>query len=109
LSKTQDKIDEFHRLGAEVYGVSVDSHHAQRVWAEQLELTFPLLGDLDRSVMTAFDVKVDVMGNYHGVSRRALFIIDREQRIAYQEIVTERGKIPDIDAALDKLREMAEQ
>jgi len=94
-------------LGAEVYGVSVDSHHAQRVWAEQLELTFPLLGDLDRNVMTAFDVKMDTFGAYHGVSRRALFIIDREQRIAYQEVVTERGKIPDIDAALAKLHEIA--
>jgi glutaredoxin-dependent peroxiredoxin len=107
LSKIQGNIDEFHRLGAEVYGVSVDSHHAQRVWAEQLELTYPLLGDLDREIMTAYDVKMDRSGPYHGVSRRALFIIDREQRIAYQEIVTERGAIPDIDAALAKLKEMA--
>jgi len=107
LSKVQGKIDEFHRLGAEVYGVSVDSHHAQRVWAEQLELTYPILGDLDRELMTAFDVKMDFFGRYHGVSRRSLFIIDREQRIAYQEVVTERGAIPDIDAALQKLKEMA--
>ena len=94
-------------MGAEVYGFSVDSHHAQRVWGEQLELTFPLLGDLDREIMTAYDIKMDSFGRYHGVSRRALFIIDREQRIAHQEIVTERGAIPDIDAALAKLKEMA--
>ena len=94
-------------MGAEVYGASVDSHHAQRVWGEQLELTYPLLGDLDREVMTAYDVKMDEFGAYHGVSRRSLFIIDRDQRLVYQDIVTERGQIPDIDAALAKLKEMA--
>ncbi len=102
----QDNIDEFHRLGAEVYGISVDSHHAQRVWAERLQLTYPLLSDLDRRVMTAYDVKMDEFGAYHGISRRALFIIDKTGKLAYQEVVTERGAIPDVDAALDALQSM---
>ncbi len=104
MSKFQDNIDEFHRLGTEVYGISVDSHHAQRVWGERLELTYPLLSDLDRRVMTAYDVKMEEFGAYHGISRRALFIIDRSGRLAYQEVVTERGAIPDVDKALDVLR-----
>lgn len=106
MSKFQDNIDEFHRLGAEVYGISVDSHHAQRVWGERLELTYPLLGDLDRRVMTLFDVKMDQFGAYHDISRRALFIIDRNGKLAYQEVITERGVIPDVDAALEALRSM---
>jgi peroxiredoxin len=91
-------------LGAEVYGISVDSHHAQRVWAERLELTYPLLSDLDRRVMTAYEIKMDEFGAYHDISRRALFIIDKDQRLAYQEIITERGVIPDVDKALEALR-----
>lgn len=57
--------------------------------------------------MTAYEVKMDQWGPYHGVSRRSLFIIDRDQKLVYQDIITERGKIPDIDAALAKLKEMA--
>jgi peroxiredoxin len=57
--------------------------------------------------MTAYDIKMDEFGPYHGVSRRALFIIDRDRKLVYQDIITERGKIPDIDAALAKLKEMA--
>lgn len=104
MSKFQDNLDEFHRLGAEVYGISVDSHHAQRVWAERLELTYPLLSDLDRRVMTAYDVKMEEFGAYHGISRRSVFIIDRSARLAYEEIVTERGAIPDVARALDAVR-----
>lgn len=103
----QDNIDEFHRLGAEVYGISVDSHHSQRVWGERLELTYPLLSDLDRRVMTAYDVKMDVSGAYHDISRRSLFIIDQSQRLVYQEIITERGAIPDVDKALEVLRSLS--
>ena len=93
-------------MGAEVYGISVDSHHAQRVWAERLELTYPLLSDLDRRAMTAYDVKLDDFGAYHGISRRAVFIVDQSGRLAYQEVVTERGAIPDVDAVLEALRNM---
>ena len=91
-------------MGAEVYGISVDSHHSQRVWAERLELTFPLLSDLDRRAMTAYDVKMDEFGAYHDISRRSLFIIDQSGRLAYQEVITERGVIPDAEAALEALR-----
>lgn len=93
-------------MGAEVYGISVDSHHSQRVWGERLELTYPLLSDLDRRVMTAYDIKVDEFGAYHGISRRSLFIVDQSQRLVYQEIVTERGAIPDVDKALEVLRNL---
>lgn len=57
--------------------------------------------------MTAYDVKMDEFGPYHGVSRRSVFIIDRDRRLVYQEVITERGKMPDVDAALAKLKEMA--
>ncbi len=106
MSKLQDNLDEFHRLGAEVYGISVDSHHSQRVWAERLELTYPVLSDLDRRMMTAFDIKMDQFGAYHDISRRALFIIDKSGRLAYQEVITERGVIPDVDKALEALRQI---
>ncbi len=106
MSKFQDNIDEFHRLGAEVYGISVDSHHAQRVWSERLEVTYPILSDLDRRAMTAYDVKMDEFGAYHGISRRAVFIIDQSGRLAYQEVITERGVIPDVDKALEALRKL---
>ncbi len=93
-------------MGAEVYGISVDSHHSQRVWGERLELTYPLLSDLDRMVMTAYGIKMDEFGAYHGISRRSAFIIDQSGNLAYQEIITERGKIPDVDAILEALRKM---
>ncbi|HUZ00338.1 MAG TPA: redoxin domain-containing protein, partial [Thermomicrobiaceae bacterium] len=60
----QDRIDEFHRSGAEVFGISADSQHAAGVWAAAEGFAFPLLSDFSRVAMTAYGVKRDESDPY---------------------------------------------
>src|SRR5687768_16146665 len=52
-----DRIGEFHRLGAEVLGVSVDSKYTHLAWTEKPRekggiqgLQYPLLADLNKQM-----------------------------------------------------------
>jgi peroxiredoxin len=93
-------------LGAEVYGISVDSHFAAWFWANERKLTYPLLGDLDRIAIRAFDVELPELAGYHHVSNRACFVIDQSGTIVHKEI-PERGSIPNVDAALSAVQKAA--
>ena len=105
MSDMQDRIDEFHRLGAEAFGISADSPFAAGVWAAAEGFTFPLLSDFNRQAMTAYGVKRDPDDPY-SISRRALFVVDRSGTVVYAE-VPEGRDLPNADAALAKVREIA--
>ena len=73
-----DRAKEFEALGAQVYGISVDSEHAHLAWSAVPRtqggigpLTIPLLSDLDKSISKKFGVLLDT-----GIALRGLFIID---------------------------------
>jgi peroxiredoxin len=77
------------------------------VFAEQRGFSFPLLSDFNREAMTAYGVMMDEYNGYHGVSRRAMFVVDKDGRVAHAEVVTERFVKPDPDAALSVVRALA--
>lgn len=66
--------EEFETYGAQVLGVSVDGEWCHKAYAEAMRIKFPLLSD--------FEPKGEVSRRYgaydadHGVSQRALFVID---------------------------------
>lgn len=55
-------------------GVSVDSVWANKAFADQLHLAFPLLSDARHDVSRAYGVYDDA----NGVSRRTTFVIDED-------------------------------
>src|SRR5437763_2030684 len=69
-----EMLKEFHDLGAELIGISVDGAWCHAAFARDRKLHFPLLAD--------FEPKGDVARRYgvyrhkDGVSERALFVID---------------------------------
>ena len=89
-------------LGAEVLGVSVDSHYANSAFAERLGLSFPLLSDFKREVSVAYGMLIESAG-YSG---RALFVVDRDGRIAYRDISPVTSRIPDNEALLAALERL---
>lgn len=89
LPGLQENLARFVRLNTEVLGISVDSKHSSAAFAEHLHLEFPLLSDFDRSVTTAYGVLRD-----GGFAERALFVIDKNGRIAYSH-VNAIGEVPD--------------
>src|SRR5471032_67988 len=47
-------LDQYAGLNAAVYGISVDSPHAQLAWAKESRITVPLLSDLNKTAAKAY-------------------------------------------------------
>ena len=102
LPEMQKHLPAFEQAGATVYGVSVDSHHANAAFARSLGLTFPLLSDWKHEASAAYGVLVPEAG-YSG---RAVFVVGKDGRLLWREIAentSDREQIPSPERALESL------
>ena len=70
----RDSYERFTEAGAEVIGVSSDSAQSHQAFAEQHQLSFPLISDHDGSLRKLFGVP-STLGLLPG---RATYVIDKE-------------------------------
>lgn len=105
LAVYNELLDEFRARGAQLIGISVDGVWCHAAFAENRKLHYPLLAD--------FEPKGQVARSYgaydaqQGVCKRALFVIDRDGKIAWSHL-SPLGVNPGADGildALDRLRE----
>ena len=92
LPELQKLIPAFEQAGAVVYGISVDSHHANTAFARSLGLTFVLLSDWRHAVSAAYGVFIPEAG-YSG---RATFVIGRDGKLLWREISDDMGNVEHI-------------
>jgi len=103
VCEIRDNYTYYEKLNAEVLGISVDSLYTNKKFREVYELNFPLLSDFNKDVSRAYDSLDEHFAfNYKGVSKRATFVIDKEGKIAYAEILPSPGDYPD----MQKLKEV---
>ena len=101
----------YSSLNASVYGISGDNPFAQEAWAQKERITVPLLSDYEHKVTKAYGVAYDSflpqmnlgMG---GVSKRAVFIIDRDGVIQYVQSNDDARALPNFDKVKTKLAEL---
>lgn len=98
-------LSRFEEADTQVLGISIDSIPSHVAWAKSLGgITYPLLAD--------FHPKGDVAKAYgayrnaDGISERALFVIDKDGKVAYADI-HEIGKQPDNEVIHDVLRKLS--
>ena len=78
-------LDRFREYDAQVLGISVDSVPCNIAWAKSL-------GNLSYDLLSDFHPKGEVAKAYgayrenDGISERALFIVDKEGKLAYKDI-----------------------
>lgn len=70
-----------------VFGISRDSPAANKAFAQQIGVTFPLLSDMDGKVMEQYGVlqRAEVNGQEFKWARRTTFVIDAEGVIRHIE------------------------
>lgn len=89
-----DSLPQFRELGAEVIGISVDSHFTHLAWAKTPrdeggigELKFPLLADVSKSIAEDYGVLVtNPDDSMFGAALRGLFIIDPTRKVRSMQI-----------------------
>lgn len=91
-------LSEYDDLNAQVLGVSVDSPFAQEAWADQNDISFPLLSDFNKEVSAAYGAQYEDLLGFRGVAKRAAFVVDREGIVRYAEVSEDATVLPDFDA-----------
>ncbi len=100
-----DKVlDKFKAKGAEVIGVSVDSHFTHWAWKNTPrnkggigQINYPLVADLNKNISRDYGVLID-----ESVALRCLFLIDKEGIIRHA-VVNDLGLGRNVDEALRML------
>ena len=83
-----NRIEEFKKRGAEVIGVSVDSHFTHLAWKNTDrdkggigQVQFPIVADLTKSIARSYDVLLN-----DAIAFRGTFMIDKKGVVRHQVI-----------------------
>lgn len=83
-----NRIEEFKKRGAELIGVSVDSHFTHLAWKQTPvekggigDIKFPMVADLTKSISRAYDVLTN-----DSVAFRGTFMIDSKGVVRHQVV-----------------------
>lgn len=110
LCSTRDSMTKYNDLNAEVLAISVDSPFAHKLWAEKHGFNFQILSDFNKEVAPKYEAFYDVFVpgklDMNGVAKRSAFVVDKEGKIAYAEVLESPGDEPNYEkivATLEKL------
>jgi peroxiredoxin len=101
----EEDLSEFERRNAQVLGISTDQVPTNEAWAKSMGgLSYPLLSDHWPHGQVAS--LYGVLRGDAGICERAIFVVDRQGKIAYIDIhaISEQPPTDKIMAALDKLK-----
>ena len=102
----RDRLDELEAAGASLYGVSIDSPFSLAEFADRNGLNFPLVGDTERELVDAYDVRTDFeAADLDGVAKRAVFVVDADGTVTYAWVADDPSLEPDYEAVLSAAAE----
>jgi peroxiredoxin len=92
----RDSLAAFNSLNAQVVGISVNDPFSSKGFAKVNNLTFPLLSDFTRQTVKAYAGVHENFGGLTGysVSKRAIFVLDRNGIVKYAWITENPGVEP---------------
>jgi peroxiredoxin len=99
LCSLRDNIAGYNSLNAQILAISVDSLFTLKQFKEDQKLNFPLLSDFNKEASIAYDSIYETFGfKMKGVSKRSAFVVDKEGKIAYAEVLESAGDLPNFEA-----------
>lgn len=84
ITQFRDHLKDFKAAGAEVLGMSIDSHHSHKRWLKDDlgNLGYPLGADLTKRISRDYGVLMEE----EGFATRGTFIVDPNQKLQYMGI-----------------------
>lgn len=107
LCTMRDELQEYNNLDADIVGISVDSPFTLAKFKEQENLNFPLLSDFNKTVSRAYGTFYEeFVLDMKGVAKRSAFIVDKEGKIRYAEVLENAGNQPNFTAIKETLKSL---
>jgi glutaredoxin-dependent peroxiredoxin len=95
----RDSMSSFNTMNAQVVGISVDSPFANKAFATQNNLQFPLLSDFVRDTVKLYGIELSNFSGLHGyvAAKRSVFVLDKTGIVRYAWISDNPGVEPVYD------------
>ncbi len=92
----RDEFGRLRQLNAQLLGISVDGPFANKAFAEQHNLPFPLLCDYERQVVRLYDVYHEDFAGLKGyvAAKRSVFVLDPSGTVRYVWVTENPGIEP---------------
>lgn len=105
LCEVRDSMKKYDDANTIVFGVSIDSFATLAKYKEEQQYQYQLLSDYNKEVSEAFNCLYDSFTDMgmKGVSKRSAFLIDKEGKIQYAEVLENAGSLPNFEAIDKKL------
>jgi peroxiredoxin len=107
LCAVRDDLAAYNSLNAEVLGISVDTLFTLKKFKEEQGLNFRLLSDFNKTAAKSYGALYEDYFGMHGVAKRAAFLIDKQGRIAFAQVLENDAEWPDFEAIKQKLAGLA--
>ncbi|WP_256296086.1 redoxin domain-containing protein [Haloarchaeobius salinus] len=91
-----------------LFGISGDSMYSHRRFAEEYDITYPLLADSMGEVAAEYGVCMPDWRGHRNVPKRSVFVVDERQRVRYAWSADDQTVLPDVGevrAAIDDVRD----
>jgi len=108
LCSARDDISKYQKLNATILAISVDSIFTLGKFREEQKLPFDLLSDFNKDISLKYDSLYDEFPLFglKGVTKRSAFVIDKQGKIQYAEILADPGKVPDFTKIKETLEKV---
>lgn len=103
LCGIRDNMKLYNAFNTKVVGISIDSYFTLKEFKKANNLNFLLLSDFNKEVIEAYNVNSNYKG-MKGVSKRAAFVINDEQKIIYSQVLDDAGQTLDYKKIQSTLR-----
>lgn len=100
-----DSLTKLSESDTIIFGISADNVFANKIFAEQNNIKFPLLCDVERTAIKAYGVDIENFGAPGYVaSQRSIFVIEEDGSIGYVWIAENPGMEPKYSEVFDYIK-----
>lgn len=89
------------------FGITVDSPFTLAKWSAAENYQIPLLSDLGKETIKAYDVHNPSLNGLLGVAHRAAFLLDKDGKIAKMQVMPKASDMPDLDGFIAEMKKLA--
>lgn len=102
----RDSWKDLSEMNAQIVAVSNDGPFANKAFAAQHNLEFPVLGDYTSRTIRDYDVLMPDLLHIkdYNAAKRSVFVIDENGTVTYAWVSDDPLKEPDYDAVRDQLK-----